>query len=158
MAPCRRGPAIEAPPDNERLLRNWRMSVSTISPAPGSLPAVLLSLEDALRVICIRVQARRMGLHFQRHQRRMKGRDEMRRSNHAKMRGRLMTLVGTLSSDELSVLVLLAERLAAGQHTYGVLRVHEDGRNFPREALEESVDLAAYVAMALLRLGADRRG
>jgi len=88
----------------------------------------------------------------------MKGRDEMRRSNHAKMRGRLMTLVGTLSSDELSVLVLLAERLAAGQHTYGVLRVHEDGRNFPREALEESVDLAAYVAMALLRLGADRRG
>ena len=83
----------------------------------------------------------------------------MRRSIHAQMRGRLRTLAGTLSSDELSLVVLLAERLATGRRTYGVLRVHEDGRNFPREALEEAVDLAAYAGMALLKLeepGVDR--
>jgi len=74
----------------------------------------------------------------------------MRSSNHVSVQARLPTLVGPLSIDEPSLVVLLAEQLAAARRTYGFLRVDQDGRNVPPEALEEAVDLATYAGMALL--------
>jgi hypothetical protein len=64
---------------------------------------------------------------------------------------RLTTVAAQLGADELSVLLLVAERLVKGRKLYGSLRVVTDRRDFTREALEEAADLAVYAAAGLLR-------
>lgn len=65
---------------------------------------------------------------------------------------RLVDRAKRLGPDELTVLVLVAERLATGRKQYGPLQVATDRRDFAREALEEAADLAVYVAARLLQL------
>jgi hypothetical protein len=56
-----------------------------------------------------------------------------------------------LDDDEHAILRLLLDRIAGGRKQYGPWRV-DDGRNYPREALEEAVDGMAYLAAEIVRL------
>jgi hypothetical protein len=56
-----------------------------------------------------------------------------------------------LGTDELAVLAVIAERLRLGQRQYGALDAVHDRRDWTHEALEEALDLAVYLAAALLR-------
>ncbi len=56
-----------------------------------------------------------------------------------------------LGEDERAILALLLERIAGGRKQYGAWKV-DDGRNYPREALEEAVDGMAYLAAEIVRL------
>ena len=58
-----------------------------------------------------------------------------------------------LDGDELLLVRLSVERLAAGRTTYGQLRLAGDRRDFDREALEEAIDLAHYIGALMLRGG-----
>lgn len=69
----------------------------------------------------------------------------------AAMAERLCELAAELGRDELAVLVLVAERLAAGRKRYGNLDLSTDARNFRMEALEEIADALVYSAAALMR-------
>jgi hypothetical protein len=64
---------------------------------------------------------------------------------------RLVAIAAELSASELSVLVLVAERLLQGQRRYGVLNINTDPRDFRREAFEELADAAVYLAAELNR-------
>lgn len=66
-------------------------------------------------------------------------------------RATLAGLAAALGRDELRVLVLIAERLAAGQRTYGRLDLAADARDWRREALEEAADGLVYVACGLVK-------
>ncbi len=48
------------------------------------------------------------------------------------------------------MLLVLAQRLLAGQRSYGRLDVATDPRNWGREAGEEAADLLAYLAIGLI--------
>lgn len=67
---------------------------------------------------------------------------------------RLTEILPGLNTDELRLVVLVAERLAKGRRHYGPMNLATDRRNFTGEAVEELVDAAAYLAMQLLRAGA----
>jgi hypothetical protein len=67
------------------------------------------------------------------------------------LRKRLVQTAAELGRDELRLLVLVAERLAAGRRRYGSLDIEGDARDFRNEALEEAADGLAYVACALIR-------
>jgi hypothetical protein len=60
-----------------------------------------------------------------------------------------------LAGDELDIACLVIERLVIGRARYGQWSV-TDGRNYPREALDEVLDCQLYAAAALLR--AERNG
>ena len=73
--------------------------------------------------------------------------------SHAERLGKLREIVAGLNTDELAVLLFVADRLHKGRERYSALRLREDARDFIREALEEAVDLSAYAAMHLVRAG-----
>ena len=64
---------------------------------------------------------------------------------------RLVRATVHLGPDELAVVVMIAERLAAGRRGYGDLHLATDSRDFRRETLEEAVDGLVYAACGLLR-------
>ncbi len=64
---------------------------------------------------------------------------------------RLTEVCAELGTDELRVLVLVADRLRTGRRRYGTLDVATDRRCFPVEALEEAADGLVYAAVALMR-------
>ena len=66
---------------------------------------------------------------------------------------RLMTLAGDLGPDELTVLLIITERLRGGRAHYGELHVATDSRCFSIEALEEVADALVYAAAALIHQG-----
>lgn len=67
------------------------------------------------------------------------------------LRSLLVTRVLDLHEDELRVLLRIADRLADGQHRYGILRLETDRRDWDNEARAEALDLAVYMACALER-------
>lgn len=64
---------------------------------------------------------------------------------------RLQALAVQLGNDELTVLMVVAERLLQGQQQYGVFRLGSERRAFAVEALEEAADGLVYAACALIR-------
>jgi hypothetical protein len=58
---------------------------------------------------------------------------------------------GPAADDESRVLEAIAARLRLGRRVYGPLDIEGDARDWRREALEEALDLAVYLAAALLR-------
>jgi hypothetical protein len=68
--------------------------------------------------------------------------------------GRRRRAVG---SDERRVTRAIAARLSLGAATYGPLDIAGDPRDWTHEALEEALDLAVYLAAALLRARSTRR-
>jgi hypothetical protein len=64
---------------------------------------------------------------------------------------RLTTVAEQLGADELSVLLLVAERLLEGRERYGALNLDTDPRDFRRECFEELADAAVYLGAELLR-------
>lgn len=66
----------------------------------------------------------------------------------------LSRIAETLGPDEQLVLLEVAQRLKLGRPVYGVLSLADDPRDMIKEAHEEMLDGAIYLAMATLR----RRG
>lgn len=60
-----------------------------------------------------------------------------------------------MKTDEEQILQLLTERITEGRTRYGPWRV-DDGRDYPREALDEVIDALHYCAAALVRLRRER--
>ena len=56
-----------------------------------------------------------------------------------------------LGSDELSVLLLIARRLAMGRKCYGPLDIRGDRRDWQSEATEELLDACVYLGAESLR-------
>ena len=52
----------------------------------------------------------------------------------------------------IEILNLVAKRLLVGEKKYGNENVTTDGRDFIKEALEESLDLAVYVSAKLIEI------
>jgi hypothetical protein len=50
------------------------------------------------------------------------------------------------------ILETIVRRVGTGRASYGEWRV-DDGRKYPREALEELMDAMAYISAELVRLG-----
>lgn len=75
----------------------------------------------------------------------------MSATDGAGMAERLMKICADLGADELRVLVLVAERLAAGRRRYGALDIAGDRRDFQLEAIEEVADALVYAACGLMR-------
>lgn len=74
------------------------------------------------------------------------------------LKARLDVLIenGTrLTEDEIEIVVTIAERLAHGQSVYGPLYVQRDTRDYSREAFEEFIDGAVYLAARALRHSRD---
>jgi hypothetical protein len=69
----------------------------------------------------------------------------------AGMAERLVEIGAELGTDELRVLLLVAERLRTGQRRYGRFDLAADRRNFHHEALEEIADALVYAACGLMR-------
>jgi hypothetical protein len=57
----------------------------------------------------------------------------------------------SLGPDECRVLHRVAERLYAGQSTYGYLKLAKEKRDFKAETAEEMLDACAYLAMQLIK-------
>jgi hypothetical protein len=57
-----------------------------------------------------------------------------------------------LGADERAIVATIVHRVGEGRRTYGEWRV-DDGRKYPREALEEVMDALNYCAAELVRLG-----
>ena len=49
------------------------------------------------------------------------------------------------------ILSLIEQRLLVGERRYGHENVANDGRDFEKEALEEALDCAVYVAEKIVR-------
>lgn len=64
---------------------------------------------------------------------------------------RLARLPEETHDDEQEILDLLKDRMRAGRELYGPWKV-TDGRNYPKEALEEVLDAMHYCAARLLQL------
>ena len=54
------------------------------------------------------------------------------------------------------ILNLIEERLLVGERRYGHENVANDGRDFEKEALEEALDCAVYLAAKLIEIN-DKR-
>jgi hypothetical protein len=67
------------------------------------------------------------------------------------LRARVAIIADQLEVEELEVMVLLGDRLLAGQNQYAPLDLAADQRDFPTEILFELVDQANYSAMEILR-------
>ena len=50
------------------------------------------------------------------------------------------------------ILKMIQERLEVGKRKYGHENVKNDGRNFEKEALEEALDCAVYLAAKLIEI------
>lgn len=71
----------------------------------------------------------------------------------AALRARIDDAVDRLGEDEIYVLAVIAERLAAGRRSYGELRLATDGRDWRQEMTEEVADALVYAACALAQGG-----
>ena len=60
---------------------------------------------------------------------------------------RLIDTICKLNRDEMRVLLEIAERLLHGQRQYGPLELARDRRDWKREAHEEFLDAAVYLAI-----------
>ena len=69
------------------------------------------------------------------------------------VRDEIADTLDRLTGDELLLVRLSVERLAAGRQTYGQWNVAGDRRDMDREALEEAIDLSHYIAARLLQTG-----
>ena len=65
--------------------------------------------------------------------------------------GELGVLLAKMSDDEVEILLEMCRRIDAARKTYGPLRLREDARNFPKEALDESLDQTFYLAAEVVR-------
>ena len=63
----------------------------------------------------------------------------------------LWTKIMSLRKDERDIVEALLDRLTQGRKSYGQWRVN-DGRNYPKEALEEVIDTLHYCAAELVRI------
>lgn len=54
-------------------------------------------------------------------------------------------------TDERRIVDLIADRLEHGRKQYGDLDLARDKRDWNQEALEEALDLAVYLAIALIK-------
>lgn len=63
----------------------------------------------------------------------------------------LVSVSRSMGPDERRVLLLVAERLAMGEGVYGQLAIATDRRDMMREASEELIDAAVYLAIATLQ-------
>jgi hypothetical protein len=63
----------------------------------------------------------------------------------------LSTLLKRLNDDEREVLLSVAKRLAMGREVYGPLSIEHDPREWRREAHEEFLDGAIYLACETIR-------
>ena len=57
----------------------------------------------------------------------------------------------------IEILDLIEERLLIGERKYGNENVINDGRDFVKEALEEALDCAVYLAAKLIELKNKRK-
>ena len=57
----------------------------------------------------------------------------------------------------IKILDLIEERLLIGERKYGNENVINDGRDFVKEALEEALDCAVYLAAKLIELKNKRK-
>lgn len=57
-----------------------------------------------------------------------------------------------LGDDEEEVLRVLRGRLEMGQKQYGKLDIARDGREWTKEAMEETLDLCVYLAIRLVKI------
>ena len=64
---------------------------------------------------------------------------------------RLVDFARGMSTDELAVVVAVAEGLAKGRKTYGALRV-DNGHDWLTEAIEEARDQVVYLTAEVIRL------
>ncbi len=64
---------------------------------------------------------------------------------------RLAELTTDASTDELRIIITIAERLNLGRERYGALCIANDERDWQREAREEAIDMAIYRAVASLK-------
>lgn len=55
------------------------------------------------------------------------------------------------------ILNLIEERLLVGERRYGHENVANDGRDFEKEALEEALDCAVYLAAKLIEIKNKRK-
>jgi hypothetical protein len=67
-------------------------------------------------------------------------------------RHELATVIDALNDDEARVVLTFARRIRAGRDAYGPLDLTRDTRDFRREAGEEALDLAAYLAFELVKV------
>ena len=67
------------------------------------------------------------------------------------MRNELISMVQCLEDDSVRVILAIAQRLKMGREQYGDLHIARDPRDWTKEAHEEALDLAAYLAIATLR-------
>ena len=75
----------------------------------------------------------------------------MTATDGAGMAERLAEICAEVGTDELRVLLLVAERLATGRRRYGRFDLATDRRDFTHESLEEIADALVYAACALMR-------
>jgi hypothetical protein len=61
-------------------------------------------------------------------------------------------ILDDLNEDEARVVLTFARRISAGRDAYGPLDLARDRRDFRKEAGEEALDLAAYLAFELVRV------
>jgi len=69
----------------------------------------------------------------------------------ADSRARVALAANRLGEDELLVLAEIAERMVAGRAQYGEYIAGTDPRDHLREAAEEGMDAAVYLAMLAVR-------
>lgn len=65
--------------------------------------------------------------------------------------GELGVLLSRMSDDELEIILEVCKRVDVGRRSYGPLRMREDKRDFPKEALAESLDQTFYLAAEVVR-------
>ena len=68
-----------------------------------------------------------------------------------RIRSRCMAGVARLDDDSLLVVDMLVQRMLAGREEYGRLDIGTDLRDWAAEGAEEAIDLAAYLAIGLLK-------
>jgi hypothetical protein len=64
---------------------------------------------------------------------------------------KLMEQIEKLEGDEIAIVEKLVNRIQQGRAVYGPWRVADDVRKYPREALDEVLDVLHYCAAELVR-------
>lgn len=69
---------------------------------------------------------------------------------------RLEEIAERLGSDEIEVLIQIANRILTGQEAYGAFDLDTDPRDFDGEAAEEAQDALVYLAAGKIRASRQR--
>lgn len=72
------------------------------------------------------------------------------------MRNELISMVQCLEPDAVEVLRAIAGRLQLGQRQYGQLRIDGDQRDWHKEASDEFLDGAVYLAIETIKRARSR--